>query len=650
MKEIPSASACSWRTRWLLSGAVVALLAIVVVWWWLSSRPGNGDDSQAVVVDPRLTYPTPYRNVRPEVKYVGDQVCAECHLNHVKTYRHHPMGRALAPLAEASAIERYDEPAKNPFTALGLQYEIQRRNDRVVHRERAVSAEGKTLAEIEAPVQFAVGSGTRARSYIVNFDGFLFQSPATWYPGGKRWDLSPGYEERNLHFHRPITPSCLFCHCNYAEHVPGTVNRYKEPIFHGYAIGCERCHGPGELHVQRRETGERVKDLDDTIVNPGRLEPSLREAVCQQCHMQGEQRVVCRGRVDFDYRPGLPLHLFVMDFADARNRRGDFKFVSSVEQMMASRCYRESREPKKLGCILCHDPHKHPEEHEKAAHYRGRCLQCHTDKSCRESLTARREKNDSCIACHMPPIGSEVRHTAITDHRVPRRAEKPATPPKRSTPGPDDLVPFHRDLLDPHDEEVSRNLGVALMGMLDVGPPEAAARAYTEKALPRLERAHKRDKRDVAVAEARADALGRLGRHEQALAAYEAILAQKPDFESTLHGAGYVALAMNRPDAARAYLERAVRVNPWNWHYHVGLARASFRKGEWDRAIRECQASLRLEATNPSTRSLLVQCYLCLGYRDKAQAEFEILRHLTPHDRRHELRLWFEEQQRRFGR
>src|SRR5262249_46911827 len=146
---------------------------------------------------------------------------------------------------------------------------------------------------------------------------------------------------------------------------------------------------------------------------------------------------------------------------------GEHKFVSSVEQMMASRCYRDSREPKKLGCISCHDPHKHPAEEEKVAHYRQRCLRCHTEKSCSVAPAERRRQNkdDSCIACHMPRRTSEVNHTAITDHSIPRRPAK-APPPPRTTPGPDDLVPFHRALIDPDDLEVTRNRGLAIIGML----------------------------------------------------------------------------------------------------------------------------------------------------------------------------------------
>ena len=91
----------------------------------------------------------------------------------------------------------------------------------------------------------------------------------------------------------------------------GTLNRYEPPIFQGHAIGCERCHGPGELHVER---GGVSAGPDLTIVNPGRLAPALRESVCQQCHLQGWFRFPRAGRDSFDFRPGLPLHRFLAVF------------------------------------------------------------------------------------------------------------------------------------------------------------------------------------------------------------------------------------------------------------------------------------------------------------------------------------------------
>ena len=74
--------------------------------------------------DPRLSYPTPYRNVRPGVHYVGDAACAECHPRVAAAYRQHPMSRSLAPVAEMRPVERYDADARNPFDRLGILFEV----------------------------------------------------------------------------------------------------------------------------------------------------------------------------------------------------------------------------------------------------------------------------------------------------------------------------------------------------------------------------------------------------------------------------------------------------------------------------------------------------------------------------------------------
>src|SRR5262249_31910958 len=99
-----------------------------------------------------------------------------CHAKLAGSYREHPMGRSLQPVASASRVEQFDAAAKNPFEALGLRYEIERQGDRVIHRECALDASGGRVFTAENEVQFAVGSGTRGRTYLVNRDGYLFQS------------------------------------------------------------------------------------------------------------------------------------------------------------------------------------------------------------------------------------------------------------------------------------------------------------------------------------------------------------------------------------------------------------------------------------------------------------------------------------------
>src|SRR5262249_28118081 len=151
------------------------------------------------------------------------------------------------------------------FEAQGLGYWIEHRDGRVIHKETRSDAQGRIIAQNEAEVQFVLGSGRQGVAYLVERDDFLFESPITWYPPRRRWDLSPGYESNNSHFNRPILPSCVFCHANQVEPIAGTVNRYQQPIFRGHAIGCERCHGPGELHAARPTI---VDGRDMTIVNP----------------------------------------------------------------------------------------------------------------------------------------------------------------------------------------------------------------------------------------------------------------------------------------------------------------------------------------------------------------------------------------------
>src|SRR5207237_7824016 len=129
----------------------------------------------------------------------------------------------------------------------------------------------------------AVCSVTRASSYLTDHAAYLFDTPISWYAQKKAWALSPGFGPELL-TGRAITPDCLYCHANRSRYLEGTVNRYAEPIFDGHAIGCQRCHGPGQLHVAQGKPSAADSSIDPTIVNPRHLEPALREAVCEQCH------------------------------------------------------------------------------------------------------------------------------------------------------------------------------------------------------------------------------------------------------------------------------------------------------------------------------------------------------------------------------
>src|SRR5437879_5158518 len=115
--------------RPVIAVAIVITIAAVAagVWYGLlrpADNPNGGDGSIAreadPLPDPREVFPTPFRNVKPGVAYVGDAACAGCHRDIDKRYHEHPMGRSAAWAGRASPLEHYDESAK--FSKMGLEF------------------------------------------------------------------------------------------------------------------------------------------------------------------------------------------------------------------------------------------------------------------------------------------------------------------------------------------------------------------------------------------------------------------------------------------------------------------------------------------------------------------------------------------------
>src|SRR5262249_40648092 len=161
-------------------------------------------------------------------------------------------------------------------------FRVERQGQHVVHKLRRPATENAALFDLTQEIDIIVGSGSRGRAYLINHDGYLYQSPINWYAQQQTWDLAPNATHEML-FDRAIDSQCVQCHLNDARPVKDSINRYEMPLAREYAIGCERCHGPGELHVKARRAGTPVEEaFDDTIVNPAKLKPSLRDAICEQ--------------------------------------------------------------------------------------------------------------------------------------------------------------------------------------------------------------------------------------------------------------------------------------------------------------------------------------------------------------------------------
>lgn len=605
-----------------------------------SNEPPNRENEESFDSgDPRLTIATKYENVRPEVAYVGDAACQKCHDKIAESYHQHPMAHTLKKASEAPGVG-------SPFYSFqsgDYTYEVSEDHGRLFHRETRRLPDGALLADMKSEVEYAIGSGKLGTSFVVNREGWLTESPISWYTQEQKWAVSPGYEHANRHFERPLDNDCLFCHSNGMAPTRFTVNKYQEPLFaNGLGIGCERCHGPGELHIKEEEGSYKPQEGFKTTVNPRDLPPSLREAICEQCHLEGQPRLLKRGREPFDFRPGLPLERFYVNFVDTQDN-GEIFASGHVEQMHVSACYKKSNG--RFGCTSCHDPHETPAPKERFTYYRKRCLECHGPQSQECSLAKEvriaKSPEDSCIACHMPRAGStEIPHTALTDHRVARRPGKgPPAPAEALGPlsDPSRLVSFHRDAAKSADPEAERDFGIALASFarIDLRQP-----VFNLPARRFLEAATVRNPDDGEAWTALAKVYAARDRHAETLTAIQNALKGNPDQELPLAITATTLEALKRHGEALKQWPRVLELNPFNSVYHGAFAKTLINQQRWEQAVAEAEKAIALNPEDAEARRSLVLGLHRMGRKAEARGELDKLAGLVP-QHADEIRRWY---------
>ena len=375
-----------------------------------------------------------FRNVTAQTAYVGDKACEACHATETATYRRHAMSSSFHRWTpEVRAETALVKPLYHRAT--GYHYSVVEEGAHLYQVEQVVGPAGKRLHELKKRIDYVMGSGNVARTYFTEENGRLFQLPLTWYPS-HGWDFSPGYELNNARFDRLIPDRCLSCHASHPERVPYVEGKYAE-VRPG--IGCERCHGPGALHVTEREKTKPDSAADNTIVNPARLPLERRLDVCEQCHVHTAVTVLREGQTAFDFIPSQSLS----DHAAFFKVAGGIDIVSHADRLRQSACFLATRATARpLECATCHNPHAAVPERQTRNQT---CVGCHsTDALQREVARASREAhgaNADCVTCHMPKVQERtVPHGTFTDHwiRVPgkgpagtavrRRGDRPIEP------------------------------------------------------------------------------------------------------------------------------------------------------------------------------------------------------------------------------
>lgn len=398
---------------------------------------------------------TTYRNMDASVEYVGQETCGTCHADKLSTFTKAQMGRSFKPAQRGHSAAEWDDVDPVYDEALDMYYQAFHRGEDLFIMEYRIAG-GDTVHKRVEKIDFIVGSGQHTNSHIMNVNGYLYQMPMTWYAQDGHWGLAPKFDGgNNYRFSRPITEPCMTCHNALPDFEEGSENKFLS-VPHG--IDCERCHGPGELHVEEKRQGIIVNtatEIDYSIVNPGKLPLNRQFDVCQRCHMQGAT-VYHEGKGPDDFRPGMDLsevmNVFWPRYSDSTTH---FIMASHPDRLKMSDCFRGTYADsnfESMTCTTCHDPHL-PIEALGAEHYRSVCQSCHepgdvvtaslvaappqTDGTgeCTAPMAVRQEKDNNCAGCHMPVSGSiDIPHVRVTDHFIrvvdqpsPATMEQPET-------------------------------------------------------------------------------------------------------------------------------------------------------------------------------------------------------------------------------
>lgn len=569
-------------------------------------EPGGSADAPTVALEvPPL----------PPDGYAGTDSCTECHRDIATEWQTHPMSRSAGLIETLAVVEDYTE--RNVLKAgPDLRYHIDRNSAGATHREVFVDGDGDVLYEDAVSVRLAIGSGQRGRSYVLHRgDGLLFMSPVSWYSSRQEWGLSPGYENiQNLRFSRRIVHGCVQCHTGRAVPLGANTDRFAEPLFTEFAIGCERCHGPGNDHITHHRDPES-RAVTDTIVNPVRLDFSRRDSVCFQCHLQGVERVLRFGRTEFDFRPGDHLNDIWTAFVDGDriDEAGGTRAVSQVEQMRSSVCWTASGG--ELGCISCHDPHNHTKPANRVEWYRNRCQQCHTDQTtnCAVPIEERdaSEAGNSCVDCHMPRLSaSDVPHTSQTDHRIVRNSESPR-PEKPDFPL--GYLVFDAEAVAVPELEIRRAKTLLAARLAQRGDDPILA----AEVIPELEQLCAQVD-DVVMLEALGSLQRNIEQYDLAIATYRKALLVDPEHEPTLWGLVLASDRWGQPADVLEYVDRYIKVNPWDPRAHGRRAHVLARMGRMPEAIEAATRGLAIDPASSVTHGWLSQAYETLGESQKS--------------------------------
>lgn len=272
--------------------------------------------------------------------YVGSETCAECHQDIYDVFMKSGHAWKLNPVVNGKPPQypftKLPEPPKG-YTWKDISYVIGGYN----WKARFIDKNGYIITDKPGAT---ISDTTYLNQY--NFANPIVDKEAGWvtYHSG----------EKDLKY------DCGSCHTTGynpegKNELPGIVGTWAEP-----GIKCERCHGPGSLHV----------------ANPRgvRMEVDRDAELCGQCHRRGAPEAV-------------------------NANKGFIEHHEQYEELFQSK-------HAVIDCVQCHNPHAGVVQLRQAGEQttRTRCENCHFKQAEYQDSEVHPAMKVECIDCHMPRI------------------------------------------------------------------------------------------------------------------------------------------------------------------------------------------------------------------------------------------------------
>lgn len=539
-------------------------------------------------------------------EYVDAGACAPCHQELARSYRATGMGRSFHHSKNANVIEDFERNNTFHHAASGRFYELTRRDGYIYQRRYQKGFNGEEINVVEKRVDFVVGSGNHARSYLHRTaEGKLLELPVSWYSEkGGGWAMSPGYDRsKHQDFRRAILADCMFCHNGYGP--PNSIANSTEnngvfPETLPEGIDCQRCHGPGRAHMEAAGSGlASIDAIRKAVVNPRKLDRKGQMEVCMQCHLETTSgplphMIRRHDRRPFSYRPGEPLDDYALyfDHAPGTGREDKFEIAHQAYRLRKSACFNASE----MTCVTCHNPHSIPRGADAARHYVSVCRSCHQG-----AHGAAVPAKNTCIDCHMPRRRAEdAVHVVMTDHYIQRRppshdllARRQESDEKNIYRGA--VVPYYPAKLPPNSE---RELYLALA--------QVQAGANLQAGIPQLQQAiEKHAPEGAEFFFELGKAYAKVGNAVEAIPWYEKALARRADHRQTLVEFGSALIAAGHLSRAAEVLEKAVALPRPDTVAMINLGNVYLRQSEPGRAQHILQQAIAVDVDAPDAHNLL---------------------------------------------